>query len=119
VAHRRLSRICFIDYTREMALVVERSVGDRREILAVGRLTRLHGVNESEFAILVSDQWQHQGLGSELLRRLVAIGRAEKLECITADILPDNHAMRALAKKVGFRVESDLAAGECRAEMIL
>jgi acetyltransferase len=119
VAHPRLSRICFIDYSREMALVAERLVGERREILAVGRLTKLHGMNEAEFAILVSDAWQHHGLGIELLRRLVAIGREEKLDCLSADILPDNYVMQALAKKVGFRVESDLASGECRAELQL
>lgn len=119
VAHPRLSRMCFIDYGREMALVVERPEGARREILAVGRLTRLHGVNEAEFAIVVSDPWQHQGLGTELLHRLVAVGREEKLDCISADILPDNHLMQALARKVGFQVACDLASGECRAEMRL
>src|SRR6202041_1857154 len=35
VAHERLTRICFIDYDREMALVAAR----RGEILAVARLT--------------------------------------------------------------------------------
>jgi acetyltransferase len=119
VAHSRLSRICFIDYSREMALVAERQVGERREILAVGRLTKLHGMNEAEFAILVSDAWQHHGLGTELLRRLVAIGREEKLDCLSADILPDNHVMQTLAKNVGFSVASDLASGECRAELQL
>jgi acetyltransferase len=119
VAHARLSRICFIDYGREMALVVERTSGERREIIAVGRLTKLHGVNEAEFAILVSDDWQHQGLGTELLRRLVSIGRDEKLDCISADILPSNHAMQSMARKAGFQISSNLAYGECRAEMRL
>jgi acetyltransferase len=114
-AHDRLARVCFIDYDREMALVVERSVGKNREIVAVGRLSRLRGVDEAEFAILVSDRWQGQGLGSALLRRLVAIGRQEKLGLITADILPDNHRMQAIARKLGFRIKSDLAGGECRA----
>ncbi len=119
VAHARLSRICFIDYSREMALVVERSVGAQREILAVGRLTRLHGMNEAEFAILVRDAWQHHGLGTELLRRLVIIGREEKLDSICADILPDNYAMQAVARKAGFHVASDVGTGECRAEIRL
>jgi acetyltransferase len=119
VAHSRLSRICFIDYSREMALVVERATGELREIIAVGRLTKMHGVNEAEFAIVVSDAWQHQGLGTELLRQLVSIGRDEKLACITAEILPNNHAMQALAKKVGFRIHWDLASLECHAEVML
>ncbi len=43
-AHERLTRICFIDYDREMALVVERKKPDGTpEIIAVGRLSKIHG----------------------------------------------------------------------------
>jgi acetyltransferase len=119
VAHSRLSRICFIDYSREMALVAERLSGEQREIIAVGRLTKMHGINEAEFALVVSDAWQHQGLGTALLHKLVSIGRDEKVACITAEILPDNHAMQSLAKKVGFRIYCDLEHGECHAEKML
>jgi hypothetical protein len=43
----------FIDYDREMALVVERKhpQTSTREIIAVGRLSKSHGRNEAEFAI--------------------------------------------------------------------
>jgi acetyltransferase len=88
VAHERLTRICFNDYAREIALVVERKKvkNDAREIIAVGRLSKARGLNEAEFALLVSDDWQHLGVGTELLKRLVRIGRDEKLERITAVI---------------------------------
>ena len=44
VAHERLTRMCFVDYAREMALVVEhRTRTGVREILAVGRLIKSHG----------------------------------------------------------------------------
>ena len=45
IAHERLTRMCFIDYDREMALVAERcdpATGER-EILGVGRLTKILG----------------------------------------------------------------------------
>lgn len=106
IAHERLTRICFIDYDREMALVVEHTdpqTGEP-EILGVGRLSKVHGTNEAEFAILISDQAQGRGLGSELLRRLVAIGRDEKLSRITADIIPENIEMQRVAQKIGFRL---------------
>jgi len=106
IAHERLTRICFIDYDREMALVVEHKdpqTGEP-EILGVGRLSKLHGMNDAEFAILISDRAQGQGLGSELLRRLVAIGRDEKLSRITADIIPENIEMQRVAQKIGFRL---------------
>ncbi len=107
VAHERLLRRCFIDYDRDMVLVVERQDAetDNQEILAVGRLSKLHGFNEAEFAMVVSDPYQHQGLGTELLRQLVQIGRDEGLARIGADILPENRAMQRICEKVGFHLE--------------
>jgi acetyltransferase len=105
IAHERLTRICFIDYEREMALVVmwkDPVTGDQ-EILAVGRLIKVHGTREGEFAILVSDNWHRRGLGFELLKRLVNIGREEKLARIFGDILPDNRNMLKVCDKLGFR----------------
>ncbi len=104
VAHERLIRMCFVDYDREMALVADHrdaNAGEHR-IVAVGRLSKLHGRKEAEVAVLVSDPYQHRGLGAELLRRLIEVARNEKLDCIIADILQENVAMRALAKRFGF-----------------
>jgi acetyltransferase len=105
-AHEWLTRLCFIDYDREMALVAEyrNPATGTPEILAVGRLSKLPGVNEGEFAMLVSDPYQRLGLGTELLQRLVQVGRDEHLERIVAEILAENHAMQRVCEKVGFRL---------------
>jgi acetyltransferase len=118
VAHERLTRICFNDYDREIALVVEcTEVGTGgREILGVGRLSKLHGANEAEFALLISDRWQKQGLGTELLKCLVQIGRDEKLSRITAIIMADNHAMQHVGRKVGFKLEHEPTGHDFMAE---
>lgn len=100
-AHERLTRICFIDYAREMALVAERGNG---EILGVGRLSRLHGSNDAEFAVLVADSWQGQGLGLQLLERLIEIARSEGLSYVAGQIHPENRGMIALARRAGFRI---------------
>jgi acetyltransferase len=107
VAHERLTRMCFIDYDRQMALVAEyqNPETEARQILAVGRLSKLHGTNEAEFAILVSDRYQCQGLGTQLLQRLLQVGRDEQLSRISADILADNYAMQKVCTQVGFRIE--------------
>ena len=108
VAHERLTRICFIDYDREMALVAQYQdpqSGDQ-EIVGVGRLSKLRGTSEAEFALLVSDRFQRRGLGTILLQRLIQIGRDERVERITGDILPENNDMQRLCEKLGFRLVS-------------
>jgi acetyltransferase len=108
VAHERLVRICFVDYDRVMALVVEHKdeVTGQHRILGVGRLIKLHTKNEAELAILVSDECQKQGLGIELLRRTVQIARDEKLSSVSAEILRDNPSAQRVFKKVGFRLQA-------------
>ena len=120
IAHERLTRICFIDYEREMALVVLRTdeKGDQ-EILGVGRLINVHGTQEGEFALLVSDNWHHRGLGFELLKRLVDIGRQEKLARIFGDILPENRDMLRVCDKLGFSRHYSAEDGIVRAEIQL
>lgn len=121
IAHDRLTRICFIDYEREMALVVLRNNAqtEESEILGVGRLTKIQGSREGEFAILVSDNWHHRGLGVELLKRLVDIGRDEKLIRIFGDILPENRDMLRVCDKLGFRHKYSAAERVVRAEIAL
>jgi acetyltransferase len=105
VAHERLVRKCFADFDREMALVAERVIPDasRHELVAVGRLAKDRATNSTEVAILVSDNHQHRGLGTELLRRLIQVARGEGVREITASILPGNTAMRSLANRFGFK----------------
>ncbi len=62
----------------------------------------MHGVREAEFALLVSDAYQRLGLGTEILRQLLHVGRNEHIKRITADILPENFAMQRVCEKVGF-----------------
>jgi acetyltransferase len=121
IAHERLTRICFNDYDREIALVVDyqNPRTGRHEILGVARLSKLHGLDEAEWAIIISDHWQGHGLGTKLLRLLVEIGRKEKLSRLIAHILPDNTVMRHISKKAGHRIHLDSAAGEWRAELML
>ncbi len=108
-AHERLTRICFIDYDREMALVVECEIpGEGPQIIAVGRLSKLHGKSEAEVAVLVRDEFQHQGLGTELVRRLMLIAREEKLQYVHSTMLGINREMRAICNRLGFALNVDL-----------
>jgi acetyltransferase len=102
VAHERLTRICFIDYDREMVLIAVRREPERK-IIGVGRLSKLIGSDEAEFAILIDDEHQGEGLGTELLRRLLQVAEDEQdIGTVMAYMLPENVAMRRVVEKLGF-----------------
>ena len=114
-AHERLIRVCFIDYDREMALVVEH----HGEIVGVGRLSKLPGLNEAEFAMLISDLWQNRGLGKRMLSMLLQIAKDEKLSRVSADILPENTAMQRMCEKLGFTLQHNFEEGTVKAAIRL
>ncbi len=106
ISHDRLIRICFDDYDRDIALVTEhRNIGTGEdEILAVGRLRKIDAT-DAELAVLITDEYQGLGLGTELSRRLVEIARAEKIERVIAEILPENVHMQRVCSELGFRMQ--------------
>ncbi|MGB5136007.1 MAG: GNAT family N-acetyltransferase, partial [Prochlorococcaceae cyanobacterium] len=108
IAHERLVRICFTDYERELALVVDRRdpLSGEHRILAVGRLSRLHERNDAEFSLLIGDAFQHQGLGTALLGQLLRIARDEGIDRVLAEILPGNGAMQRVCRKLGFSLQA-------------
>jgi len=119
-AHERLTRICFIDYDREMALVVEHKKEDGNpEIIAIGRLSRVRGRDDAEMAVLVDDRFQHQGLGTELYQRLIEVARDEHMARVVSTILSENREMQAICRKLGFQLEADLEDGTVQAVLKL
>jgi acetyltransferase len=120
VSHERLTRICFQDYDRELALVVEhRDKTGAAEIIAVGRLSKLHARDEAELAVLVHDGFQRLGIGTELYRRLIAVARDEKLKRVVCTILAENREMRAICQKLGFTFHVDPEDGAVQAELLV
>jgi len=121
VAHERLIRKCFLDYDREIALVVERvdKHTGHRELIGVGRLARQRKIEEAELGVVVADRCQGAGLGTELMRRLLHIARTEKIRRIEAHILAENFPMIALAKLFHFDCVSDEDPGSLTATLEL
>jgi acetyltransferase len=120
VSHERLTRICFIDYDRQMALVAERRdpATGGAEILGVARLIKTHGLREAEFAVIVADRYQGRGIGGQLLRHTIEFARDEKIERVTGSILAENIAMQEVSKRLGFTLRHEDGA-VLRAELDL
>ena len=105
-AHERLIRVCHTDYNRDIALVAVHTdpATKQKEVVGVGRMSKLPGLSEGEFALLVSDQFQRQGLGTEFLSRLVKIAKDERLEKLTASLLAENTEMQKVCRTLGFKL---------------
>lgn len=105
VTHETLTRYCNIDYDREMAIVAE-TQGEKKRIIGVVRLISEPGRNSGEFAVVVGDEWQGQGLGSKLLDYIIEIGKEMKLETIYGYVDSENVKMVHLCTAKGFRTET-------------
>ncbi len=103
-----LVRFTQIDYDNEMALIaVTQHGGEEEEELAVGRYITNIDRRSCEFALVVSDRWQHQGIGHRLMHLLMEVARNRGLEEMRGEVLSNNHKMLGLMKSLGFRASSD------------
>ncbi len=118
IAHERLARICFIDYDREMLIVADHNdAAGNHQLFGVARLSKLHGCQDAEFALIIGDQYQCQGLGTALMHKLIAVAKDEHIERIIGTILPGNDGMIHLCRKLGFTLHHDAEAGMIEATL--
>jgi GNAT superfamily N-acetyltransferase len=71
------------------------------EIAAVVRFDRDPGTDRAEYAAVVADRWQGQGLGLALTRRLIEAARRRGVNWLYALVLPDNRRMLNLLRDLG------------------
>jgi len=117
--HEMRTRYCNIDYDREIGIVAEINDKGKRRILGVSRIIMTPGQNEeAEYALIVSDEWQRKGLGSEFLDYTIEIARDKGLKKLTGVVLKDNVPMITLCKEKKFKVESG-DPGEYKVEYTL
>lgn len=104
--HEMAARFCFIDYDRELALVAEREEGGKRQLIGVGRLIANADHTHAEYAILVSDPWQGQGVGSLLTDRCLDICQKWNIHRVVAETATENFRMISMFRRRGFTLSS-------------
>ncbi len=104
-SHEVATQFCFIDYDREMGIVAEIDYEGRKRLIGVGRLIADPDVVTAEYAVLVSDNWQHNELGKILTQYCVEIAGNSGIKRVTAETTSDNKAMITVFRKLGFKVQ--------------
>lgn len=103
IAHERLVGICFNDYDREFAIVAEiADQNQQKQIIGIGRLSKVPGIDRARLKMTIIDAYHHLGLGTELMKQLIAIAEKEKIQAVDAYILSENTGMIYLCRKFGF-----------------
>lgn len=110
--HKDILHSLDVDYRQTMAIVVEHGEpGKEPELIGVGRYHGDRATNRAEVAFVVRDDWQGQGLGSQLLRDLIRIARENGIDALTAEVLADNHVMMHVFHQAGLDVTSVFEGG--------
>jgi len=98
-----LFRWTHIDPSREGAVVATVMIDGRERQVGVARYVMEGDHGEAEFAIVLADGWQGQGLGARLLSALIDLARQSGVRRLFGTTLSENNAMRALGHRLGFR----------------
>ena len=102
-----LARFTQIDYSREMGLIsVVHDVEQREKQIGVARYSINPDGRSCEFAIVVADEWQRQGIAHLLMQQLLAAARSHGLQLMEGDVLSTNNDMLTLAAKLGFNIST-------------
>jgi len=99
-----LTRFSQIDYDRDIVVVASKEDSGVEKILGVARLMTDPDVTSAEFAIVVGDARQKEGIGRALLDRALYIAKERGLQFVWGVALAENKGMLALARSLGFRV---------------
>ena len=102
-----LRRFTHPQYGRETVLV---AVLGESQIIGLTQFVIDDDGAGCEFAIVVADAWQRQGMGASLLRLLMRMAAVRGARYGHADVLADNQAMRSLAAKLGCEIRTNPTA---------
>jgi acetyltransferase len=98
-----LDRLCQLDYGRDMALVAVARTPAGEQIWGVSRYFQGPPAGEAEFALVVGDAHQRQGLGRHLMERLIAVARERGVSRLVGEVLRENGPMLDLMRSLGLR----------------
>ncbi len=124
IKHQAAIQLADVDNLTEGGAVLALVVGDgeadaeeggKEQLVGVARFARPVGKPEhpeAEAAISVRDDFQHLGVGTELLRRLVLLAKRMKIKTMLADIESDNRPAIKLFNSLDLPTETDVSHGE-------
>lgn len=100
--HEQLARYTKIDYEREMAFIATAMEDGMPETLGVVRAVNDAGNIAADCSIIVRSDLKRQGLGYQLMDKIIRYAKGRGLKTLVAEILSGNKPSLKLAQKFGF-----------------
>jgi len=97
-----------VDFVNHVALMAAFNTTDGERPVGVGRYiipNKAPKENKAELAFTVDDMYQGLGIGTLLMKHLITIGRANRIEKFVAYVMPDNRRMRDVLRRAGLPIK--------------
>lgn len=99
------------DYSKKMVVLAGIKEDERDLIVGVGQYGISDNTMTAEVALVVHDDYQNAGVGSELFAYLINIASRRGITTFTAAVLPQNKQAIKLIEKMGFSAEKTFDSG--------
>ena len=96
-------------------LAIDRAADGTEQIVGVARLARPAGKDDSpiaEAAVVVQDDFQGRGVGTELMFRMVLLAKQMRVQTLLAEFQPSNKAAIRLFRELNLPSEISASHGE-------
>jgi acetyltransferase len=97
-----LARFTHADPASELTLFATAEYDGVEHLVGMANYVVEREFNRAEYAVVVHDGWQGQGIAHRLVTALEDTARNAGLDCLFGEILTENEAMLAFAEKEGF-----------------
>ncbi len=118
VPHQILQKFSVVDFTKAMVILALIHQEQKETIVGIGQYAIEEGSHMAEAAFVVKDDYQNQGIGTELLIYLTYLAKKQGLLGFIAEVLMSNRPMLHVFEKMGFDVKQRKIEGVCELEML-
>lgn len=101
-----------VDRTDHVALIALAQENGQDAAIAVARFKRGPQPDEAELAVVVRDDWQHLGIGVQLVTQAIAVARCLGIARFLAWVQGTNRAAQRLVARLPYRIEHHPQRGE-------
>ncbi len=116
--HERLQDFVIIDYSSGIVILAIDETDGIRTVAGVAQYGIEPESHTAEVALVVRDDFQHQGIGTELLTYVTLLAKREGLLGFRAEVLVENQTMMHLFEAAGFSIEKKRGAGVYELRML-